>query len=807
MKKRLLSMLMAVLMIASLVPAVALADGTCTHAKDDVTAISVDPDAAKKQPGLDIKVCNKCGDVIKADITPFADAKDICAAKHTFKTFELQAATCEKLSIKVAYCTVCGTAAENPVIVSKPTDSHHVFSKFTVVSKPTCEMEGWGYTVCDKCGEPEFVADLADALKKLETSKPTAAAVKLVTAQFAKTNEGHSNYDALIDVTKDEYKDRAMYGMVYYKMLVAQAAFDPTHSLTVSGQAYVNNNGKVTVEGVANPNAYVRTEGGTGNAPYEKSYYSWMSNFNQFVQVKGFGFGYTGDKKCADCGKIWHGELMRGLNEEHAAYMQLDQAGYYPYMDNKGVKHDGVTDVWTCTKCDKTFGGEKLPFDVYANHQIDSKGLPTTNYVVGDTWVVGAKDPTCTEKGSTGTTYVFTNAAGWQVKTDAKEIPALGHDLKKIESKEATCKETGWTAYGYYVCARGTECSEFNPRTGAYSQGTIIVGENYAPCKPIEKVLVEPTCKNRGLIAFTCKNCDKLVAIGNAKYTYVPVVPHTAGDPVNAKEATCTEVGYTGDKVCKWCGIMLEKGKEIPMKEHTVVDVAAVAATCTTDGMTAGTKCSVCGTVLSGCEVVKALGHDFKDGKCTRCGEKDPNYVPPVVNPFKDVEKSSPYYDAIIWAADKGVTTGKTADTFGINDGCTRAQIVTFLYRAAGSPAVKADTVNPFTDVSKDSVYYNAILWAVEKGITKGATETTFDPNAVCTRGQIVTFLFRASGNEKVATGTDFADVASGSYCADAVAWAVANKVANGFADGTFRPEATCTRGQAVTFIYRALAK
>lgn len=231
------------------------------------------------------------------------------------------------------------------------------------------------------------------------------------------------------------------------------------------------------------------------------------------------------------------------------------------------------------------------------------------------------------------------------------------------------------------------------------------------------------------------------------------------------------------------------------------------AATCTETGLTAGSKCSVCGEVLTAQEVVPALGHKFENGVCTVCGEKDPNYVPPVVNPFKDVEKSSPYYDAIIWAADKGVTTGKTADTFGINDGCTRAQIVTFLYRAAGSPEVKADTVNPFTDVSKDSVYYNAILWAVEKGITKGTTDTTFDPNAVCTRGQIVTFLFRYSGAEKVATGTDFADVASGSYCADAVAWAVANDVTNGFADGTFRPEATCTRGQAVTFIYRALAK
>ena len=798
MKKRLLSMLMAVLMIASLVPAVALADGTCTHAKDDVTTISVDPDAAKKQPGLDIKVCNKCGKVLEADITPFADAKDICAAKHTFKTFELQAATCEKLSIKVVYCTVCGTAAKNPVIVSEPTDSHHVFSKFTVVSKPTCEMEGWGYTVCDKCGEPAFVSGVKDALEKLETSKPTAAAVKLVTAQFAKTNEGHSNYDALIDVTKDEYKDIAMYGMVYYKMLVAQAAFDPTHSLTVSGYASVNDNGTVTVVGDADTRAYVRTEGGTGNAPYEKSYYGWMSNFNQFVQVKGFGLGYTGDKKCADCGKIWHGELMKGLNEEHAAYMELVQPGYYPYMDNKGVKHDGVTDVWTCTKCDKTFGGEKLPFDVYANHAIE-KGLPTQNFVVGDTWVVGAKDPTCTEKGSTGTTYVFTKDGGWQVKTDAKEIPALGHDLKKIESKEATCKETGWTAYGYYVCARGTECSEFTYRTGAYSQGTIIVGEDYAPCKPIEKVLVEPTCKNRGLIAFTCKNCDKLVEVGNAVYTYVPVVPHTAGDPVNAKEATCTEVGYTGDKVCKWCGIVLEKGKEIPMKEHTVVDVAAVEATCTTDGMTAGTKCSVCGTVLSGCEVVKALGHDYKDGKCTRCGEKDPNYVAPE---FKDAASIRDYAkDAVAWAAKEGIVKGDENGNFLPTADITRQDFVTMLWRLKGSVASeKALTFGDKADI-KDYAQ-TAVAWAVENGYINGRDNGNFDPAAKITRAEIVAILNRIAENAKAEKAADFTDIAT-HWAKDAIAWAAEAGIVNGVGNNMFAPNDNASRQDTVVMLYK----
>lgn len=175
----------------------------------------------------------------------------------------------------------------------------------------------------------------------------------------------------------------------------------------------------------------------------------------------------------------------------------------------------------------------------------------------------------------------------------------------------------------------------------------------------------------------------------------------------------------------------------------------------------------------------------------------------PAENPFKDVKSGSPYYDAILWAVENKVTNGITADTFGVNDGCTRAQIVTFLYRAAGSPSV-GSLKNPFTDVKESSVYRDAIVWAASTGITNGTDAETFDPNAVCTRGQIVTFLFRASGDDKVTSGTDFTDVAADSYCADAVAWAVANGVTKGTTATTFAPNATCTRGQAVTLIYRA---
>ena len=171
--------------------------------------------------------------------------------------------------------------------------------------------------------------------------------------------------------------------------------------------------------------------------------------------------------------------------------------------------------------------------------------------------------------------------------------------------------------------------------------------------------------------------------------------------------------------------------------------------------------------------------------------------------PFTDVSADSPYADAIRWAAKNGVTQGKTATTFGPSDPCTRGQIVTFLWRAAGSPAAKGTATVP-ADVAPGSYCYDAVAWALENGITKGTTATTFSPDAPCTRGQAVTFLFRAQGGSASGAATAFTDVAAGSYCADAVAWAVESGVTKGTTATTFSPDAPCTRGQIVTFLFRA---
>ena len=170
-------------------------------------------------------------------------------------------------------------------------------------------------------------------------------------------------------------------------------------------------------------------------------------------------------------------------------------------------------------------------------------------------------------------------------------------------------------------------------------------------------------------------------------------------------------------------------------------------------------------------------------------------------SPFSDVSTNAYYYEAVKWAQEKGITGGIGNGLFGPNQPCTRAQIVTFLWRAAGSPEPKS--MSSFSDVSADSYYAKAVAWAVENGITTGTGDGKFSPDATCTRAQSVTFLFRAIG-KLVDSKAEFSDVLTDSYYANAVAWAVENGVTNGIGDGLFGPDNSCTRAQIVTFLFRA---
>ena len=241
--------------------------------------------------------------------------------------------------------------------------------------------------------------------------------------------------------------------------------------------------------------------------------------------------------------------------------------------------------------------------------------------------------------------------------------------------------------------------------------------------------------------------------------------------------ATCTT-----PKTCKTCGIT--DGTTIPhVYDQEVADPKYLVKEATQTEQAIYWKSCVCG---------KAGTETFKHG----------NLKP---QDFKDVPKNAYYYDGVMWAVEHGVTTGTGAGTFSPDAICSRAQVVTFLWRAAGEPEPKS-SVNPFKDVKSYDYFYKAVLWALEKGITTGTGDgTTFEPNKNCNRGQIVTFLCRAKNGVPYSNQNPFVDVSASSFFYNPVLWAVQNGITTGTGDGTtFAPNADCTRGQVITFLYRA---
>ncbi len=229
--------------------------------------------------------------------------------------------------------------------------------------------------------------------------------------------------------------------------------------------------------------------------------------------------------------------------------------------------------------------------------------------------------------------------------------------------------------------------------------------------------------------------------------------------------------------------------------EHSYTAVVT-EPTCTEPGFTTYT-CS-CGESYAADET-PALGHDWNGTVCNRCDAKREN-------PFVDVPEDSYYINPVLWAVEKEITAGTSTTTFSPDDACTRAQVVTFLWRAYGS-IEPTSTVNPFTDVKESDYFYKAVLWAVENGITAGTTNTTFGSDDICTRAQVVTFLWAAAGRQESSAAVTFTDVYPSDYYYTAVAWALENEVTSGVGGNRFGSNETCTRAHVVTFLYAALAK
>lgn len=360
--------------------------------------------------------------------------------------------------------------------------------------------------------------------------------------------------------------------------------------------------------------------------------------------------------------------------------------------------------------------------------------------------------PTCTERGCT----VHLCACG--DKREDSYTPPLGHSYKGG------------------ICVR---CGILDPNRDTQHKHDFIPS------------VTKPTCLTEGFTTYAC-SCGEC-------YTkdYVSAVGHKT-QLQNAKAAGCMTGGYTGDEVCTFCGKVFKQGSVIFALGHDPQPARVKAPTCNESGYTGDLICMRCGDMTQIGNTVAATGHKFFGGVCSVCGAKGAEAVPE----FDDVKPGAFYFDAVQWAVKNGITNGMGKNTFSPNSVCSRYQIVMFLWRAAGQPEAKAAV--SFADVKSGDIFYEAVQWAVERGITKGTSSTSFSPFAPCTRGQIVTFLYRSAGSPAISGTCDFSDVSAGSFCHDAVIWASSEGITKGTSAGRFSPNEGCTRAQVVTFLYRA---
>ena len=490
----------------------------------------------------------------------------------------------------------------------------------------------------------------------------------------------------------------------------------------------------------------------------------------------------------------------------------VDHAAKAPTCTEKGWKA-----YQTCTRCDYTTYEE----------------LAALGHTIGAAVRENEKAPTCTEKGSYDE-VVRCTVCQTELSREKKETAALGHDFGQWKQEKApTCTEKGEESR---KCSR---CDEVEKRD--------VDALGHKPGEAVEENYFAPDCENFGGVdeVVRCTVCGEILSSNHVEY--IPL-GHDFGQWTQSKAPTCTEKGEETRK-CSRCDETEKRDvAALGHKPGTAVRENEKAPTCTEKGSyDEVVRCTVCQTELSReKKETAALGHDFGEwkqekaptctetgveirvcsrcdetekrdvdktahtfvnGVCKVCGEKDPNYGPTIS--FVDVQEGAFYYDAVMWAVahDPQITSGTDLTHFSPNNPCTRGQVVAFLWRASGCPEPKS-TTHPFTDVKEGAFYYKAMLWAVENGITTGASKTTFAPNKPCTRGQVVTFLWRSVGSpEPQTTLHPFVDVKDSGFYYKAMLWAVENGITTGASKTAFAPDKTCTRGQVVTFLYRTYAK
>ena len=614
---------------------------------------------------------------------------------HTHTLVTIPAVTgCDYNLSEGSYCSVCGAIVQAQV-ATKGTGSHQWTLTKTV--DPAVDKEGYKTYTCSVCH-----------VEKVE-SIPATAVARIVNPDTKEVK----NYDNVEDAVE-----------------------------AAAGQVGTSGTTDVTVNLVPGYNLPDGTTTGSGVTIDKDKGTIKVTDSNATITVPKDVHSFS-EEWSYDAANHWHACTVAGHTDKK----------------NEGP-HTGGTATCSakavCEVCGQAYGG-------FAAHSLTK---------------TETKEATCTEAGNSA--YWTCNVCGKyfsdengtnEIEKDSWVLKALGHDMTKTDAKKATCTEDGNNEY--YTCSR---CGGvFKDEAG--TQATTVAAET------LEKLGHDWSNKN-GI----CVRCG----------------------------AKCTETHKPGT-TCEVCGKYTRRPSSsnagsiisVPSTPNGTVTVNPSTAS-KDETVTITTKPSE-GYELGSIEVLDKNGDSLKlkdlgngkysfvmpDGKVSVEAE----FVKTAATSFADVPANAYFADAVKWAVDKGITNGLSDTMFGPYESCTRAQIVTFLWRAAGSPEPK--TASSFTDVPVSTYYAKAVAWAVENGITNGMTATMFAPDATCTRGQSVTFLHRAL--KGTASGSaNFTDVKSDAFYADAINWAVANNVTNGTSNTTFSPNADCTRAEIVTFLYRA---
>lgn len=474
--------------------------------------------------------------------------------------------------------------------------------------------------------------------------------------------------------------------------------------------------------------------------------------------------------ECSVCGTVWRDTSSSNYMDSCLECHRPDKP-VITGVSSQYIEQQTITIRWTAgantTHCNYWLQKKNGSGEWETKHKIDYASSPVTETLsAGEyrTFIVATNSNYWEEDGSTwlwiDSDYVYFSVKHKYVDTITPP----------------TCTAQGYTAHTCSICGDSYKDSYTNALGHSYSYSATTA----------------PTTSTTGVLTGTCTRCGATTTIT------LPKLTTTDYNYSVIQAATCIANG-TGRYTWKTTTYgTFSFDVTIPKTGHSYTDTVT-PPTCTVQGFTTHT-CSVCGDSYVDA-YISALGHDYQNGVCSRCGAKDST----TQNPFTDVAEGKYYYNPVMWAYyhNPQITAGTSETTFSPNDTCTRAQIVTFLWRAAGSPE-PTTTNNPFKDVTSDKYYYRAVLWAAENGITSGTAADKFSPNDGCTRAQVVTFLWRFAGSPEPTTTTNpFTDVATGKYYTKAVLWAAEKGVTAGTSATTFSPDQTCTRGQIVTFLYR----